>query len=344
MNTERLIAERTVFEIVSRYLQGKLNNVIAHELGHGKFKLRHTFDNFYGGVLEEGTTDNLMDYTKDKTELAKWQWNKINTPALFVNPFEGNDKSEKLLEYFSSVSSKDQEIYQSVVNELRKNNIFNKIYGILDTSSTFVAVLIRRAEIGTLQEFIEQYGKTLGYFDPNVSTKDDYIFGIIPWGEILPGDKENPYSINLLSSHNPEDTNNKVGTSFDNGDIIFEEFFHAAHYLYLKSIGKFKGASFFTQTEIEVDMVKRYVESLIVEDKAAFKNSYTGKWINYGLPESIDLYNFPNRTDTKSFGLEKLLNLSSMVYSNKKQKGYPAMDFNKLDLDFDFIRYLLDLK
>ncbi|MFV0346071.1 MAG: hypothetical protein ACK5IQ_07475, partial [Bacteroidales bacterium] len=68
----RRIAERTVFEIVSRYLQGKLNNVIAHELGHGKFKLHHTFVKRYGGVLEEGTTDNLMDivYIKTDSELA----------------------------------------------------------------------------------------------------------------------------------------------------------------------------------------------------------------------------------------------------------------------------------
>src|SRR5690606_39342531 len=43
---------------------------VAHELGHGRFKLYHTFDKHYGGH-EQGNTTNIMDYS-NKTHFAKW--------------------------------------------------------------------------------------------------------------------------------------------------------------------------------------------------------------------------------------------------------------------------------
>lgn len=52
--------------------------VVAHELGHGAFNLRHTFsaDNF---ISSEGTTKNLLDY-KGGTELWKHQWGLVHDP------------------------------------------------------------------------------------------------------------------------------------------------------------------------------------------------------------------------------------------------------------------------
>lgn len=52
--------------------------VIAHELGHGAFNLRHTFspENF---IAAEHTTQNLMDYNGG-TELWKHQWEFIRDP------------------------------------------------------------------------------------------------------------------------------------------------------------------------------------------------------------------------------------------------------------------------
>ncbi|GHV58762.1 hypothetical protein FACS1894182_11770 [Bacteroidia bacterium] len=60
---------------------------IAHELGHGRFELRHTFDNDYGKLV---TGDNLMDY-QGGTCLAKWQWDAMFDPALLINPFEEDE-------------------------------------------------------------------------------------------------------------------------------------------------------------------------------------------------------------------------------------------------------------
>ncbi|MDR0348601.1 MAG: hypothetical protein LBH90_03800, partial [Tannerella sp.] len=52
----------------------------AHELGHGIFTLRHTFDVNLLGSDSKGQTANLMDYGHG-TELAVWQWDVMANPA-----------------------------------------------------------------------------------------------------------------------------------------------------------------------------------------------------------------------------------------------------------------------
>lgn len=80
-------------------LQEQMPAVIAHELGHGKFRLRHTFDSEYGKGAEskKGKTDNLMDYAptpSSATHIAKWQWNQIHNPALLTELWEKDEDSE----------------------------------------------------------------------------------------------------------------------------------------------------------------------------------------------------------------------------------------------------------
>jgi hypothetical protein len=69
----------------------QMNSIAAHELGHGIWALKHTFDNDYGNIAVN-TTDNLMDYTPEATHLAKWQWEIIRYPALFTDPFGGDEE------------------------------------------------------------------------------------------------------------------------------------------------------------------------------------------------------------------------------------------------------------
>jgi hypothetical protein len=52
--------------------------IVAHELGHGVFNLRHTFDDAKF-VAARSSTENLMDY-KGGTELWKHQWGEIQDP------------------------------------------------------------------------------------------------------------------------------------------------------------------------------------------------------------------------------------------------------------------------
>ena len=56
-----------------------LPRLIAHELGHGAFALRHTFDSEYGGERSFSKTQNLMDYAGG-TQLASFQWNALHSP------------------------------------------------------------------------------------------------------------------------------------------------------------------------------------------------------------------------------------------------------------------------
>jgi hypothetical protein len=69
------------------------NELIAHELGHGAFNLRHTFstDDF---VAAQGSTDNLMDY-KGGSELWMHQWKKVQDPEkVFLSFLEGEEEGE----------------------------------------------------------------------------------------------------------------------------------------------------------------------------------------------------------------------------------------------------------
>ncbi len=67
---------------------------VAHELGHGRWKLSHTFDKRYGAVAGSSTTDNLMDYNNGG-HIAKWQWDILSDPAMLVSVFEGDERSAK---------------------------------------------------------------------------------------------------------------------------------------------------------------------------------------------------------------------------------------------------------
>jgi hypothetical protein len=61
---------------------------IAHELGHGRLLLKHTFDKDYG--ITQGITDNLMDYS-GKTHIAKWQWDLLSDPGIAQGIFDGDE-------------------------------------------------------------------------------------------------------------------------------------------------------------------------------------------------------------------------------------------------------------
>jgi hypothetical protein len=68
---------------------------IAHELGHGPFRLRHTFSDQNQYYQAEGTTDNLMDYAgADALKLNKYQWDWMHNPEWRIYAFEGEEEGE----------------------------------------------------------------------------------------------------------------------------------------------------------------------------------------------------------------------------------------------------------
>ncbi|MFV0587985.1 hypothetical protein [Bacteroides reticulotermitis] len=70
-----------------------VNQIIAHELGHGIWKLSHTFDKTYGAKIAQNDKINLMSYGGG-THLARWQWDVMNEPAWFSNPLDGDEKGK----------------------------------------------------------------------------------------------------------------------------------------------------------------------------------------------------------------------------------------------------------
>jgi hypothetical protein len=78
--------------------------VVAHELGHGRWKLYHPFDKHYGGFDDARITENIMSYKTTANHFAKWQWDQIYDPAMLVSVFEGDEKSAySSSEYFTKL-------------------------------------------------------------------------------------------------------------------------------------------------------------------------------------------------------------------------------------------------
>jgi predicted chitinase len=65
--------------------------LVAHELGHGAFNLRHTFP-----AVPQGTTDNLMDYSHAHA-LLKPQWDLIHNPETTTGLFDGMEEGAMLV-------------------------------------------------------------------------------------------------------------------------------------------------------------------------------------------------------------------------------------------------------
>jgi TANFOR domain-containing protein len=82
----------------------------AHEIAHGLFKLRHTFDGY--GLLDTDLTDNLMNYANGET-LAKLQWDLLHDPGITIGLFDKDEDVESLV--INNIGSKflnpDKESY-----------------------------------------------------------------------------------------------------------------------------------------------------------------------------------------------------------------------------------------
>ena len=81
---------------------------LAHELGHGIFKLAHPFKK-----KQQGSVPSLMDYTTDENLLFA-DWKQINDPAFKIGIFQGQSEGEyhysyslqKLLEWLKKNKGK----------------------------------------------------------------------------------------------------------------------------------------------------------------------------------------------------------------------------------------------
>ena len=72
----------------------KLAHTISHELGHGMYKLYHTFSDKYN--IARGTTNNLMDYTETGSALVKLQWDALFDMAWTLPWAQGEDEVKEV--------------------------------------------------------------------------------------------------------------------------------------------------------------------------------------------------------------------------------------------------------
>jgi hypothetical protein len=78
------------------YAGGMDSRTIAHELGHGAFRLWHTFSSESNYFMSQGSSDNLMDYADNAERLHKYQWDFIHNPEGGFYMFQDEDEGASL--------------------------------------------------------------------------------------------------------------------------------------------------------------------------------------------------------------------------------------------------------
>ncbi len=101
--------------------ENERKHTIAHEVGHGPFRLRHTFSSENEYRQSTGSSDNLMDYDEiasgvpalEKDQLIKYQWDLIHDPETML--FSGLESEEEGESQFWS----DQVCTQKFIEQFR---------------------------------------------------------------------------------------------------------------------------------------------------------------------------------------------------------------------------------
>ncbi|MBP1678058.1 MAG: hypothetical protein H6Q20_2617, partial [Bacteroidetes bacterium] len=101
----------------------------AHEVGHGLFQLRHTFD--YSGIKQGALPDNLMDYSAGN-QLSKLQWDLIHDPGLVFGLFEtdkggqmsAGNKVKQLIDSLKMSYNQNKTLYLKSELHLSKKEIW----------------------------------------------------------------------------------------------------------------------------------------------------------------------------------------------------------------------------
>ncbi|MFT3737208.1 MAG: hypothetical protein QM786_00440 [Breznakibacter sp.] len=200
--------------------------LLAHELAHGAFNLRHTFSSksFWrekgaAPVFPEKSTSNLLDYAGG-TELWKYQWDLIHDPEMILLGFL-QDESEGAMvvkSCFEDITNYNK--YNEIKSLLYDGNtIFKDLYDYIDKNPliNYCVSEYSQSELEKMQTgekgVTTAYKKTVKLIIKNRTT--DHTISTINLYEYL-GD------INLSQLNDQEGYNEFC---------IFHEFCHAAQYL-----------------------------------------------------------------------------------------------------------------
>ncbi|MBK8806800.1 MAG: hypothetical protein IPO21_09195 [Bacteroidales bacterium] len=108
----------------------KIGHTLAHELGHGNFKLYHIFDEMYLGN-EAKTADNIMSYSTSATKLNKMQWDIVHDPGVVWGVLAKDGDQAKRVDLVENLNYNNFGGYEAILNYLlsKKDELIPLIYG-----------------------------------------------------------------------------------------------------------------------------------------------------------------------------------------------------------------------
>ncbi|MCQ2976148.1 MAG: hypothetical protein MJ211_15210 [Bacteroidales bacterium] len=305
------------------YEGGSLHTV-AHELGHGIGNLEHAFVN----SNSSGKTKNLMDYSYG-TELYHFQWNEIQDPSRVWMKWSKEESEGEMLDFSEKNTANFNKNVASLLNELCKCPSFKFVFEILLGDEKKIVNVKQVSHNDKLYKV--DFKTTCGFWDANTFTLCLFY------------DEGSNYNYNIST--------------------IIEEFYHAAHYIYLKNKGTDNLAKIFlTQTEIEVELFKYFIMYFINKHKSDFSlvvnrdefdsfsisndnqlietfeymhnmRPWEKNWVIMGInnPQKSDnkIKDFYNKT-------EFLMYKTPFISQIKSYGSYESMNFEKFDTSMPF--------
>ncbi len=174
----------------------QLNRTIAHELGHGAFRLWHTFsgENLY--TAQQGTTQNLMDYNGTAAELYKYQWDYIHNPQQGIVRWMVEEEEDAVIVF------KHYEISTAQLHNIYPNASTETIKAVTEAINKYC----NEFEINTperMAHFLGQIGAETGDKLDALSENSNYsarriveIFGYTKYGHLFEKAELNPQTYN----------------------------------------------------------------------------------------------------------------------------------------------------
>ncbi|MEM9338576.1 MAG: fibronectin type III domain-containing protein, partial [Bacteroidota bacterium] len=112
-------------------------STLAHELGHGAFRLSHTWVEFPN--LSEGQTQNLMDYGGGKN-LRQYQWDQIHNPKWIITLFDDEEEGVYMVSDTIMVSWFIEELTVELMNIMAQGDEPLQSIGLVNTSNSTLII------------------------------------------------------------------------------------------------------------------------------------------------------------------------------------------------------------
>jgi hypothetical protein len=242
----------------------ELTRTMAHELGHGAFRLKHTFSNENEFVQDQGQTPNLMDYASG-SELLKYQWDECHDFDLGCNWFEDGDEAT-LFDYSKIETNKKKQIENAISNLRKRSMIYNNLFSLSEKNSESILFLGNAhdtPEGGSLLMYEENIFKRIFY--------DEKYYSIISIREDV-----------FLDENVLENT-------------LAEELFHYSQsYFYGREIVKIQGQyNSYEQVQIKANLLQYETEVKILRLYTGnYSTEYEPYWADYGKGNRAIVVNY----------------------------------------------------